>query len=133
MDGVMTDEPIIWIIDDDESVRRSLVRLVRAAGIRALDFASAREFLDASPEGSGCVLLDLHMPGISGLELLEEIIRCPHPHPVILLSANADVATIANARTRGAVDFLVKPVEEDVLLGSIRHAIDQAQGGGAAP
>lgn len=120
----MTDEPIIWIVDDDPSVRRSLVRLVRSAGIRAREFASAREFLDASPTGLGCVLLDLHMPEINGIELLEQLAGSPRRYPVILLSANADVGTIASAITCGAVGFLVKPVEDEELLGSIRVAID---------
>ncbi|HEY0590518.1 MAG TPA: response regulator [Thermoanaerobaculia bacterium] len=120
----MADEPIIWIVDDDPSVRRSLVRLVRSAGIRACEFASAREFLDASPAGRGCVLLDLHMPEINGIELLEQLAGSARRYPVILLSANADLGTIASAITCGAVGFLVKPVEDEELLGSIRVAID---------
>ncbi len=120
----MADDPIIWIVDDDPSVRRSLVRLVRSAGIRARDFASAREFLDADPEGRGCILVDLHMPDINGIELLEQLAGCARVHPVILLSANADMATIASALGHGAFGFLVKPVEDEELLGSIRTAID---------
>lgn len=116
-------EPTIWIVDDDESVRRSLGRLLRSAGIQVLEFPSARAFLDASPSGSGCVILDLHMPDINGLELLERLADSRPKLPVIVVSANGDLDTIESAIVGGATGFLVKPVEDEVLLDSVRDAL----------
>ena len=120
----MPTEPTIWIVDDDESVRRSLGRLIRSAGIPVVEFASARAFLEASPAGAGCVILDLHMPDINGLELLERLAEAQPMPPVIVVSANGDLDTIESAIVGGATGFLVKPVEEDVLLDSVRDALD---------
>jgi two-component system response regulator FixJ len=119
----MTGEPTVWIVDDDDSVRRSFARLLRSAGVRVVECSSAREFLDASPDGCGCVILDLHMPDITGLELLEKLAGAPHPLPVIVLSGNANFKTIQCALAGGAAGFLVKPVEDELLLESIRSAL----------
>jgi FixJ family two-component response regulator len=117
----------VWIIDDDDSVRRSLVRLIRAAGMPTQAFRSAREFLDAAPPGSGCLLVDLHMPGISGLELLDELDRGGNRRPAIVLSASAEAHALARGSRRNVVERLVKPVEDDVLLDSIRAACAAAE------
>ena len=126
----MSPEPTIWIVDDDESVRRSLGRLLRSAGIRVLEFESARAFLNASPPGSGCVILDLHMPDIHGLELLEQLAGSRPLIPVIVVSANGDLDTIESAIVGGAAGFLVKPVEDEVLLDSVRDALSTLEASG---
>jgi two-component system, LuxR family, response regulator FixJ len=110
-------------------VRRSLTRLLRSAGITVREFSSARAFLDSSPAGSGCVILDLHMPDINGLELLEHLAESRPPLPVIVLSGNADLKAIQSAIAGGAAGFLVKPVEDELLFESIRSALGSSFAG----
>jgi FixJ family two-component response regulator len=117
-------EPTVFIIDDDPSARRGITRLVRAAGMNAESFASAREFLVSERRaGPGCVVLDVRMPGMTGPELQEELEKAEYCMPIIFLSAHADVPTAAHAMKKGAVDFLTKPVDRDDLLEAIRLSL----------
>lgn len=123
----------VFIIDDDTSLRRALARLFRFSGRNIEAFASAREFLDRLPyEGVGCVVLDVKMPGITGPELHELMSQQGVRLPVVFLSAHGDVPTSVKAMKKGAVDFLVKPVDGPLLLRTVdeamsRHAAEHAR------
>ena len=120
--------PTVYIVDDDSSVRRSLSRIVRQAGFDARDFASAEEFLAADRPPAGlpaCLLLDLRMPGIGGLELQRELAAGPAPCPVIFISGNGDIPATVQAMKQGAVTFLPKPFDHDDLLRSIDEAVNR--------
>ena len=117
-------EPTVFLVDDDPSARQGLTRLVRAAGMTAEPFASARDFLASGRwSGPGCILLDVQMPDMTGPELQEELCTAEYCMPVIFLSAHGDVPTTAQAMKKGAVDFLTKPVDRDDLLDAIRASL----------
>ena len=117
-------EPTVFLVDDDPSARQGLTRLVRAAGMTAEPFASARDFLASGRwSGPGCILLDVQMPDMTGPELQEELCKAEYCMPVIFLSAHGDVPTTAQAMKKGAVDFLTKPVDRDDLLDAIRASL----------
>jgi FixJ family two-component response regulator len=119
----MTDA-IVHVVDDDQSVRSSLVRLLRIAGFEARAYRSAGEFLIGSRrEGPGCIVLDVNMPGPSGLELHEALIKQGDRTPVVFLSGHADIPMSVRAMKDGAVDFLTKPVKSADLLGAVRAAL----------
>lgn len=114
----------VFIVDDDADVRAGLLRLFRSASWNAVAFASADEFLDTAPVGGvGCVLLDVSMPGMSGPELHGVLAGRGFTYPVIYLTGNSTVAIGVGAMKKGAVDFLEKPVDDEVLLGVIEQAI----------
>ena len=126
--------PTIFIVDDDESLRRSLVRLIRAEGFNAESYDSARAFIEREPfTGVGCILLDVRMPGISGPELHSELLERNVSLPVVFLTAHGDLPTGVGAMKKGAVDFLQKPVDDELLLQTLhlavgRHTTQQRQG-----
>jgi len=114
----------VFIIDDDPSARRGITRLVHAAGMNAESFASAEDFLASGKSNeSGCIVLDVSMPHMTGPELQEELSKTEYCMPIIFLSGNSDVPTTASAMKRGAVDFLTKPIDKDDLLGAIRVSL----------
>ena len=116
--------PVIRIVDDDQALRRALVRLLRAASFAVRDYASAAEFLLRDTDGApGCVVLDIRMPGQNGLEVQETLARHDNPLPVVFLTGHGDVPTTVRAMKAGAVDFLLKPVDRHSLLGAIRGAL----------
>jgi FixJ family two-component response regulator len=117
-------EPTVFVIDDDPSARRGIVRLVRASGMKVEAFASAEDFLASEfCEGPGCIVLDVQMPDMTGPELQEKLCVDEHCMPIIFLSGHSDVPTAARAMKKGAVDFLTKPVERDDLLAAIRVSL----------
>lgn len=118
--------PTVFLIDDDPSVRRGLSRLIRVAGFDVQAFASAGDFL-ASPhdEGPSCIVLDVKMPGLSGPDLQVEISKAEYTMPIIFISGHGDVPTTAQAMKEGALDFLTKPVDRDLLLKAIRAALNK--------
>jgi FixJ family two-component response regulator len=117
-------EPTVFIIDDDPSARGGLTRLVRAAGMNAEPFASARDFLASGKcDGPGCIVLDVRMPEMTGPELQEELGQAEYCMPIVFLSAHGDVSTTVQTMKKGAVDFLEKPVDRDDLLGAIRVSL----------
>lgn len=121
----MTGQPLIHIVDDDESLRGALQRLLSAAGYRAKTYASAGEFLLEPPgDAPGCLLLDLRLPGPSGLDLQEALARHGIGLPVIFLTGHGDLATGVRAMKAGAVDFLTKPVEREPLFAAIARALE---------
>jgi len=114
----------VFIVDDDPAVRESMGLLMASAGLNACGYASARDFLTAYEPGTpGCLVLDLRMPGMSGVELQEELERRCATLPIIFLTAYADVPTAVGAVRAGAVDFLEKPVDGGRLLRRVRDAL----------
>ncbi|MBW8327724.1 MAG: response regulator [Thiobacillus sp.] len=114
----------VFVVDDDAAVRRSMMRLLRSAGWSAEAFASAGDFLERAPiTGPGCVLLDVNMPGMTGLELQDRMAGAGIMLPVVFLTGKGDIPMSVRAMKHGAVDFLVKPVEEDDLFQALELAI----------
>ena len=120
----MTDVPTVFVVDDDHSVRRSLARLLRSVGHKVESFASAADFLaHVERRGPACALVDVRMPDVSGFDLFQELQRrCPGL-PVIFITGHGDVAMADRAIKAGASDFLVKPVDETVLLAAVDQAL----------
>ena len=116
----------IFVVDDDASVRKGLGRLLKSAGWNAETYASAAEFL-ARPafSGYGCVLLDVRMPGMRGPELRDQLSARRITLPVVFLTGHGDVSTGVEAMKKGAVDFLLKPVDDRVLLQTIEVAVER--------
>ena len=121
----MPSEPLIHLVDDDEPLRVALQRLLGAAGYRVRSYGSAGEFLlDPPADEPGCLLLDLRLPGPSGLDLQQALERHGVGLPVIFLTGHGDLTTGVRAMKAGAVDFLTKPVEREPLLAAIAHALE---------
>jgi FixJ family two-component response regulator len=119
---------IIAIVDDDLSVRRGLQRLVRSAGWKAEAFASAQEFLARSrAESPNCVLLDLQLPGLSGLDLQKRMAEVGLEIPIVFLTGHGNIPASVQAMKAGAVQFLTKPVDEQELLHAIEEAVERDQ------
>ena len=122
----MNDSRTVFLIDDDPSVRRALTRLMRSAGYSVQPFASAREFLEfwavTDERSIACLVLDVRMPGLSGLDLQRELQARNILLPIIFVTSHGDIPMTVKAIKDGAVDFLPKPVKDNVLL----HAVDQA-------
>ena len=122
----MNTTPLIHVVDDDPSMRAALLRLLEAAGFEARGYASTGEFLlQPLPERPGCLLLDLRLPGPSGLELQAALQQQDIRLPIVFLSGHANVAASVRAMKAGAVDFLTKPVKRDVLLDAIGRALER--------
>jgi FixJ family two-component response regulator len=116
--------PLVSIVDDDLSVRRSTGRLLRTAGLRVETFASAEEFLTSGrAKESDCIILDFQMPGMNGLELQRHLAENSIPAPIVFITAHASEDEQRQALQAGAVKFLHKPVSKEVLLLSIRSAL----------
>lgn len=115
---------LISIVDDDLSVRRALRRLVRSAGYTVETFASAREFLDSSPSGrTACLVLDIHLDGMSGFELSEQLAEDRTAIPIIFITAHDDTLTRERVGRAGVVAYLPKPFDEQALLDAIATAV----------
>lgn len=116
-----------FVVDDDNAVRDSLSALLRSAGFAVAIFCSGEDFLeDFEPERRGCILIDVRMPGIDGLELLQELRSMRANLPVVLITGHGDVAMAVKAMQGGAVDFIEKPFADDRILQSVRRARDLA-------
>jgi FixJ family two-component response regulator len=116
----------VFIVDDDPSFLRSVSRLLGAVGYNVQAFESAHEFLDRlTPEMSGCVVADLQMPGMSGLELQDALGRSVNPMPVIFLTGQGDIPTTVNAMRSGAEDFLTKRARKEELLAAVERAFER--------
>jgi FixJ family two-component response regulator len=117
---------VVFVVDDDPSVRKSLTRLIAAAGYVVEGFGSAREFLARAPvSGPCCLVLDIRMPGISGLDLQKTLAQAVHRIPVVFITGHGDVPMSVNAMKAGAVDFLTKPFDAEELLDAIQRAVDR--------
>lgn len=117
-------EPTIIIVDDDRSFLTATSRLLRASGFAVRTFSSASEFLaQRDADAPGCVVADLQMPGISGLDLQSALARAPNPQPLLFLTGHADIPSTVRAMRGGAVDFLEKRAPKEKLLDAVRRAL----------
>jgi len=119
--------PTVHLVDDDPSILPALSRLLRSAGYRVEPFSSAEEFLNHRnkfPEVPGCAIVDLKLPGLSGLELQESLSKQQEPLPVIFLTGHGDIPSTVHAMKHNAVDFLTKPVSAGDLLPAVKRALD---------
>jgi FixJ family two-component response regulator len=124
MSSPVSEKPVVYVVDDDDSLRKALTRLLHAAGYEVRAYASAGDFVLSDRDNRrGCVLLDVRMPGPSGLDLQEALAKEDEPLPVIFLTAYGDVPTSVRAMKAGAVDFLTKPIKREVLLNAVRAAL----------
>src|SRR5438445_530015 len=125
----MADRPLIAVVDDDASVREAVGSLLRSEGLKVETFGSAREFL-ASPrrDPPSCLVLDVELPGLSGLDLQQELLKGNAQIPIIFLTGHGDIPMSVRAIKSGALDFLTKPVDADHLLGAIAKGIAQDHG-----
>lgn len=124
----MSDDATVHIIDDDEAVRQSLEFLLKGAKLSVRTHESATAFLAALPElAPGCVITDIRMPGISGIDLLKQLRELPQPIPVIVITGHGDVPLAVTAMKYGAADFLEKPFDDDALLGAVQAALERKQ------
>lgn len=115
----------VFVVDDDEPVRDSLAFLIASVGLEAETFASAREFLDAyHPDRSGCLVLDVRMPGMSGIELQKRLGEMGAILPIIFITGHGDVPMAVKAMRSGAIDFLQKPFEDQELLDRIQQSLE---------
>ena len=118
------DAPIAILIDDDAGVRDALEELLTSVGVEAISFSSAQEFLDAKlPDRPGCIVLDVRMPGLSGLDLQHFLATKGVLTPIVFLTGHGDIAMSVQAMKAGAVDFLTKPVRDQTLLDAVSAAI----------
>lgn len=116
----------IFVVDDEPALLKAVARLLRSAGWDVVTFSSPREFLVRhDPETPGCLVLDLSMPGFSGLELQQALEKSGSFLPIVFLTGRADVPMSVQAMKRGAVDFLTKPVDDEDLLAAVRRAVEK--------
>ena len=122
----ISEEPTVVVIDDDEEIREGLQGLLGSVGLRVELFASVQEFLgSARPDRSGCLVLDVRLPGRSGLDFNDDLASANVQMPVIFISGHADIPMSVRAMKAGAVEFLTKPVRHQDLLDAIQRALDQ--------
>ena len=120
------DAPVVFVVDDDSSVRDSLRRLITSVGFLVEVFPSAQAFMRARrPDAPGCLVLDVRLPGLSGLDLQRELADTDAALPIIFLTGHGDIPMSVRAMKAGAVEFLTKPFREQDLLDAIRHAIER--------
>ncbi|MBP8812999.1 MAG: response regulator transcription factor [Laribacter sp.] len=120
-------DPTVYVVDDDPAVLDSVVLLLRSHGITAQPFDSARHFLQTYQPGQiACLVLDLRMPGMGGLELQHELAAADFDIPIIFLTGHGDVQQCSHAFRAGAIDFLTKPIDELALVSSVRHAVQES-------
>ena len=125
----MQPEPIVYVIDDDDAVRQSLEFLLKTAGIAVRGFESAKAFLEMLPRiQSGCVITDVRMPEITGIDLLRRIKESNLDIPVIVITGHGDISLAVDAMKIGAIDFLEKPFDDDLLLAAVRSALNTEAG-----
>jgi len=123
---VSRDESIVFIVDDDPSMCEALTRLLGTVGLRAHAFKTAQEFLGAKrPDTPSCLVLDVRLPGLSGIDLQRELANTDPPIPIVFITAHGDVPMTVQAMKAGAVEFLTKPFRDQQLLDAVQQAIDR--------
>ncbi len=121
---MMQQDPIVYIVDDDEAIRSILRQLIKSAELHVVTCASAEEFLQAYKPGlPGCLVLDIHMPGMSGLELQKQLLDRHIRVPVVIMSGHGDVSMAVQAMKYGAVDFIEKPFKNEILLERVKQCV----------
>lgn len=122
----MQPEPLVYVIDDDDAVRQSLEFLLKTAKIKAQSFDSAKAFLEVLPQvKSGCIITDIRMPEMTGIDLLRHVKELKLDIPVIVITGHGDIALAVEAMKAGAVDFLEKPFDDEMILSSVRAALNK--------
>jgi FixJ family two-component response regulator len=122
----MSDDAMVFVIDDDESIRESLKSLMRSVGLGVETFASAQEFLQSTrPDVPACLILDVRMPGLSGLDLQRELTEANIHIPIIFITGHGDIPMSVRAMKAGAVEFLTKPFRDQDLLDAIQQALER--------
>jgi FixJ family two-component response regulator len=117
-------EPLVFVVDDDASMREALSSLIRSAGLRVATFSSGKEFLQQEPPGvPACLVLDVRLPGMSGMELQRELKAANNPIPIVFITGHGDIPMSVRAMKAGAVEFLPKPFSDQDLLDAIQQAI----------
>ena len=126
----MTEEkPIVFVIDDDASVREAVEDLLHSLGLEVMSFGSTQEFLRTKrPDAAGCIVLDVRLPGPSGLELQRTLLESRVHLPIIFISGHADISMSVRAMKSGAIEFLTKPLHEQELLDAIQAGIERDRG-----
>ena len=120
------DQPVVYVIDDDASVREGVAHLLRSVGHKVQSFGSTQEFLESKrPDVPGCIVLDVRLPGPSGLEFQRTLIKSNIPVPIIFISGHADISMSVRAIKSGAIEFLTKPLNEQQLLDAVQAGIEQ--------
>lgn len=120
--------PIVFIVDDDESVRESLSSLLRSVGLRVQVFGSPLEFLKGNrPDVAGCLVLDVRLPGLSGLDFQSELVKANIQIPIIFITGHGDIPMSVRAMKAGAVEFLTKPIREQDLVDAVQVALQRDQ------
>jgi FixJ family two-component response regulator len=118
--------PLVLIVDDDEAIREALTDLLRSVGIETKSFGSTRELLDAAlTDRPGCLILDVRLPGISGLDLQAQLARNANTRPIIFMTGHGDIPMSVQAMKAGATDFLIKPFRDQDMLDAVAAAIDK--------
>lgn len=122
----MSPQPVVFVVDDDVSVRDALRNLLRSVGLQVHTFATAMEFLSAGrPDAPGCLVLDIRLPGVSGLDLQRQLIEAKVPIPIIFLTGHGDIQISVRAMKAGAVEFLTKPFRDQELLDAVHLAVQR--------
>lgn len=117
----------VFVVDDDTSIRKGLNRLLKSTGYEVEAFASAEEFLasEISSDGPACLVLDVQMPGLSGLNLQEKLVSRDYSRPIIFITGHGDIPTSVKAMKKGAVEFLTKPFDDSKLLDAVQEALQK--------
>lgn len=124
----MTEQPVAHIVDDDDDLRRSLAFLLSSVGIRALTYPDAAGFLEGfDPEQPAVVIVDVRMPGMNGFQLQERLVELGYPAPVIFCSAHGDIPMSVRAMSKGAVDFLEKPYEPQLMIDIVQQQLAESR------
>jgi FixJ family two-component response regulator len=127
----MSEIPLIAVVDDDAAIREAVQSLLRSVGLRAEGFASAQDFLQSGRlQDTACLIVDVRMPRMSGLELQQQLTTAQCPIPVVFITAHGDAETRSRALRAGAVAFLGKPFSDEALLRAVRTALPSFRGDG---
>ena len=125
-DDATASDAIVYVVDDDVSVRKAMTRMFKSLGLEVATFGTAREFLDCRRKDvPGCLILDVEMPGLTGLELQEELVAHQVDLPIVFMTGHGDIPMTVKAMRSGAVDFLPKPVDEQQLIQAVHQAIER--------
>jgi FixJ family two-component response regulator len=120
------DSPVVFVVDDDLSIREANTNLLRSVGLKVQTFATAQEFLSGErPDAAGCLILDVRLPGVSGLDLQRELIDANIEIPIIFITGHGDIPMSVRAMKAGAVEFLTKPFRDQDLLDAVQQAIER--------
>jgi len=121
------DDPTVFVVDDDASIREAVGSLIRSVGLRAEMFSSAKDFLQKlRPEAPACLVLDVRLPGLSGLELQRDLVADNNPLPIIFITGHGDIPMTVRAMKAGAIEFLPKPFRDQELLDAIHQALERS-------